>query len=167
MSISDTSSLWQCHRRLIPMCGEQGYNYTISSNKTQSLQLKWFYNKTDFSSLNSSDFSVPSFLETDLKKYPKCASIIKKMFCLQYLPPCFPGQRPQLYGPCKNECRFIMKECPEYFQHHPQDIDVCEEFADEENRMEGFCAHKTWSKSTPFYFSKWHVSLHTYFRMNW
>ena len=137
------------------MCSDQGYNYTILSNKSQALTLKWYFNKTDFSSLNFSDYSLPSFLERELKRHPKCADNIRKAFCLQYLPPCLPGEQNQYYGLCKNECRLIYDNCPEFFgRDHPEDIDFCEDFAEGESNIYGLCAYRSWPRYTPFYFRK-------------
>ena len=152
---SDFPSLGKCHKRLIPLCGDQGYDHTILSSESQAKILKIFFNKTMNSpSLNSSDYSLPSFYEKQIEKYPKCANEVRKMFCANVLPPCFPSKSKQKYGLCKSVCRTVAKECPDLFRSHREDLEYCAEFPDGET-INGFCAHTSWPKSTPRYFGKW------------
>ena len=152
---SDYSAVGKCHDRLIPMCADLGYNRTIVSNETQALMVKWFYNTTlDSPSLNFSDYSLPKFLEDYIKPYSKCASVLIKMFCVEFLPPCYEGDLKRFYGLCKSECRVIADECPDFFRYHPEEVELCEEYADEIS-INGFCAHTSWPKSMPFYYRKY------------
>ena len=139
------------------MCGDQGYDHTILSNKSQAEVLKRFFNTTlDLASLNTSDYSFPLILDKLLKKFPKCKASLRKMFCVDYLPPCFPGKPKQNYGLCKSDCNTITNACPEFFRYYPEDLEFCADFPDGE-RFNGFCAYSSWPRSAPYWFSKYNV----------
>lgn len=151
---NDFPSLGKCYKRVIPMCGDQGYDYTILSSETQAEILKDFFNKTMNSpSLNASDYSLAPFFEKQIKKYPKCAAETRKMFCTNFLPPCFPGKSKQKYGLCKSVCSTLTKDCPDLFRSHREDLEYCADFPDGET-YKGFCSHTSWPKSVPLWFIK-------------
>ena len=150
----DFPSLGQCHKRVIPMCGDQGYDHTIYSSSSQAELLKRFFKFTgDLSSLNTSDYSLWPSKEKEIQKYPKCAAALRKMFCMQFLPACFPEKPKQIYSICRQDCSTILKDCPEFVRRYPEDFEYCADHPDGGN-YNGFCAHTSWPRTVGFGFSK-------------
>ena len=139
------------------MCGDLGYNYTTLSRETQEYTFKVAFNKDlDSALLNKSDFSLPAWLEKQLSKYkPECASVLRKLYCAQWLPPCFPkANSSQFYGLCKSECETVHHLCPGFFDNHPLDgLDFCADYP-EKKSVQNFCEHSQWPRRNAHNFSK-------------
>ena len=133
----DFPLLGKCHKRVIPMCGDQGYDHTMISKQGQR---NFFETTASFSSLNTSDYSLGPSREKIIQKYQKCAATIRKMFCTILLPACFPEKPKQIYSICREDCINIEKDCPEFFRRFPEDFPYCADFPDGES-YKGFCAH--------------------------
>jgi len=76
---------------------------------------KYFYNKTyDDEDLET---AFPKNVEKDLSKFPKCQTNIKKLYCGELFPPCFPDEgSPGLKTLCSSVCNDIVRDCPAYFR---------------------------------------------------
>ena len=104
-----------CEELIIPACKNLGlYNYTLSSIIAQEDQYYWFYQKNYTADNLETEF--PDFAQEMFELYPKCQENIKKLFCGQHFPPCFPHEGLRLYTLCKPLCDAIARDCPEFFR---------------------------------------------------
>lgn len=74
----------------------------------------WMYEK-DYTDENP-ETEFPTFVQAKFDKYPKCKENIKKLFCGEHLPPCFPDEGPRLYSLCQPLCDQIASDCPDFFR---------------------------------------------------
>ena len=79
---------------------------------------KWLYNRTyDDGNLET---AFPENVEKDLSKFPKCQANIKKLFCGELFPPCFPDEESPVFKTlCSSVCNDIIRDCPAYFRYDP------------------------------------------------
>ena len=104
-----------CQELIIPACKNLGlYDYTLSSVIAQEDQYHWFYGK-DYTEENP-ETEFPDFALELFEQYPKCQENIKKLFCGEHFPPCFPDEGPRLYSLCQPLCDAIARDCPEFFR---------------------------------------------------
>lgn len=105
-----------CQELIIPACKNLGVsNYTIIG---ADLQKDWYlhtYHKRY--SPNSAGTEFPPEFQGVLNKYPKCQENLKKMFCGELFPPCFPDEGHGFYSICKSVCDDIVRDCPEFFRY--------------------------------------------------
>lgn len=104
-----------CQELIIPACKNLGaYNYTLTSVPVQKQMYSWFYGKNYTEDSPETEF--PEFVRDMFEQYPKCQENIKKIFCGEYLPPCFQDEGPRPYSLCQPLCDQMAKECPEIFR---------------------------------------------------
>ena len=78
-----------------------------------------------------------------MKNFSKCSTNIKKLFCAEYLPPCFAHEGIAFYTACKDVCRNVSFQCPELFDTPLRFFFYCEKLAFGEP-YNGFCKHTSW-----------------------
>lgn len=126
-----------CEELIIPACKNLGlYNYTLSSIIAQEDQYYWFYQKNFTADNLETEF--PDFAQDMFELYPKCQENIKKLFCGQHFPPCFPHEGLRLYTLCKPLCDAIARDCPEFFRHNLPGAEYCATMAKGKSEH-GFC----------------------------
>ena len=108
-----------CSPLIIPACKNLGVsNYTLVSLKQQK-RLYQFYYRKEYKEGNV-ETNDPPGLVTLSKKYPRCKNNIKKLYCGEYLPPCFPdepsAEGPGFYTICQSVCDEITRDCPDFFR---------------------------------------------------
>ena len=104
-----------CQELVIPVCKNLGIsNHTLISVDNQKHWYLHAYNKYYNEKKVETDFT-PEFLKL-LEKYPKCKESLKKMYCGEYFPPCFPDDSQGHYSICRSVCDDIVRDCPEYFR---------------------------------------------------
>lgn len=104
-----------CQELIIPACKNLGaYNNTLTSVPAQKEMYSWFYGK-DYAE-DSAETDFPEIAQKMFEQYPKCQENIKKLFCGEYLPPCFPDEDPRLYSLCQPLCDQIATDCPGFFR---------------------------------------------------
>jgi len=91
------------------------YNNTLISVPVQEELYLWFYEK-DYAE-ESAETDFPEIARKMFEQYPKCQENIKKLFCGEYLPPCFPDEDPRLYSLCQPLCDQIATDCPGFFRY--------------------------------------------------
>lgn len=105
-----------CQELIIPACKNLGVsNYTLIG---ANLQHDWYfhsYNKRY--SPDDAETEFPQEFQKVFKKYPKCQNDLKKMFCGEFFPPCFPDDGQGLYSICKPICEGIARDCPRFFRY--------------------------------------------------
>ena len=104
-----------CQELIIPACK----NFVASKQTLISAdnQKHWYhhaYNKQYEENNVETDF--PSDFLKLLEKYPKCKENLKKMYCGENLPPCFPDEGQGHYSICRSVCDDIVRDCPEFFR---------------------------------------------------
>jgi len=93
-----------------------GYNYTILTPEMQIMVYRFMYRKniTDPDpETPQPDSHLANLVMSPMKSFPKCANSIKKLYCSEIIPPCFPDEGPKLYTVCKPICKNIGDDCPE------------------------------------------------------
>ncbi|KAL9963463.1 hypothetical protein ACROYT_G026974, partial [Oculina patagonica] len=132
-----------CQELIIPACKNLGaYNHTLTSVPVQKQMYSWFYEKNYTE--DSAETEFPEFVRNMFEQYPKCQENIKKIFCGEYLPPCFPDEGPRPYSLCQPLCHQMAKECPEIFSH---DIMVAAEYCStmaKGQTKHGYCQSTEW-----------------------
>lgn len=112
-----------CQGLIIPACKNLGaYNSTLISVPAQEELYSWFYGKGYAE--DSAETVFPEIARKMFEQYPKCQENIKKLFCEEYLPPCFPNEDPRLYSLCQPLCDQIAIDCPGFFRYSFHNI-VC------------------------------------------
>ena len=104
-----------CQELIIPACK----NFVVSQQTLISVnnQKHWYlhaYNKYYNEKNVETDF--PSGFLKILEKYPKCKENLKKLYCGEYFPPCFPDDDQGHYSICRSVCDDIVRDCPEFFR---------------------------------------------------
>ena len=105
-----------CQELIIPACKNLGVsNYTLIG---EDLQKDWYFHsyRKRFTP-SSAEKEFPPEIKAALKKYPKCQENLKKLFCGEYFPPCFPDEEQGFYSICKSVCDDIARDCPEFFRY--------------------------------------------------
>jgi len=131
-----------CQKLIIPACK----NLPVSQQTLISVdnQKHWYlhaYNK-HYSEGNAETDFPPDFLKL-LKKYPKCQEQLKKMFCGENFPPCFPGEGQGLYSICRSVCDDIVRDCPEFFRNDFIEAEYCA-LLGKGNTSHGYCKRTEW-----------------------
>ena len=105
-----------CQKLIFPACKNLGiYQHTLFSESVQKKFYKWLYNRTyDGGDLEA---AFPKNVEKELSKFPKCQTNIKKLFCGELFPPCFPDEGSPVFKTlCSSVCNDIIRDCPAYFR---------------------------------------------------
>ena len=74
----------------------------------------WFFKKEY--NANDTETEFPGAVRKLLEQYPKCQENIKKLFCGEHFPPCFPDESPRVYSLCQPLCDQIATDCPGFFR---------------------------------------------------
>ena len=74
----------------------------------------WFFKKEY--NANDTETEFPGAVRKLLDQYPKCQENIKKLFCGEHFPPCFPDESPRVYSLCQPLCDQIATDCPGFFR---------------------------------------------------
>ena len=99
---------------IIPACKNLNlYSHTLTSLEVQKDEYEFFYEKNY--TKNHAETGFPDLVQEMLDLHPKCAENIKKLFCGQHFPPCFPHEGLRLYSLCRPLCDAIARDCPEFF----------------------------------------------------
>lgn len=131
-----------CQELIIPACKNLGaYNNTLISVPSQKELYLWFYEKNYTEDSAETDF--PEVARKMFEQYPKCQENIKKLFCGEYLPPCFPDEAPRLYSLCQPLCDQIATDCPGFFSHDLMGSEYCSTMA-RGNTKHGYCQSTDW-----------------------
>jgi len=131
-----------CVELIIPACKNLGlYDYTLTSIPVQEELYHWFYGKEYPHENPETEF--PDFALELFERYPKCQENIKKLFCGEHLPPCFPEEGPRLYSLCQPLCDAIATDCPEFFSHDLPAAEYCGTMAKGKSKH-GFCQSTVW-----------------------
>lgn len=105
-----------CQKLIFPACKNLGiYDHTLFSESVQKKVYKLVFNRTYGEGDLEKGF--PKIIEKDLSKFPKCQANIKRMFCGELFPPCFPDER--CHGRktlCRSVCDEIARDCPGFFR---------------------------------------------------
>lgn len=135
-----------CSPVIIPICQNVGYTHTIITQKRQKRFYKYWYRKNY---TNSAVVSIPrqNSWAQDLmtnKKMSRCAQNVKKLFCVEHIPPCFPEEGIAYYTACRDLCKNVTIECPEVLRTRMRSYFLyCEKLAFGE-AYKGFCKHRSW-----------------------
>ncbi|RMX42137.1 hypothetical protein pdam_00001242 [Pocillopora damicornis] len=75
-----------------------------------------------------------------------CSSLLQKIFCAEFAPPCFPEDETEivLRTVCKSDCESMQKECPALYREHFGVNSYCEQMATEKSDLDGFCKLTKW-----------------------
>ena len=104
-----------CQKLIIPACKNLGaYDHTLISVPVQEELYSWFYGKNYTE--DSAEEGFPAIAREMVEQYPKCQENIKKLFCGEYFPPCFPEEGSRVYSLCQPLCDQIATECPAFFR---------------------------------------------------
>lgn len=134
-----------CQELIIPACKNLGlYNYTLSSVPVQKETYNWMYQKNYTDQNPETEF--PDFMQKIFEKHPKCQENIKKLFCGEHLPPCFPAEGLRPYTLCQPLCDQIAIACPEFFSHDLSGAEYCGTMASGKS-MHGFCQSSEWPET--------------------
>ena len=98
---------------IIPAC-KNLYSHTLTSLEVQKDEYEFFYEKNY--TKDNSETGFPDLVQEMLDLHPKCAENIKKLFCGQHFPPCFPHEGLRLYSLCHPLCVAIARDCPDFFR---------------------------------------------------
>ena len=106
-----------CQNLIFPACKNLGfYNHTIFAESVQKKFYKIFYNKT-YGDGQDLDQDFPLLWSKQAAKFPDCSTDIKKLFCGELFPPCFPEEgSPKLKTLCRSVCDDIQRKCPDFFR---------------------------------------------------
>ena len=100
---------------IFPACKSLNvYNHTFISVEHQKDMYLWYYKKNYTADNAETDF--PEYEKHLIMKFPECEENIKKLFCGELAPPCFPSEGPGLRMVCRWVCEDIAKNCPEFFR---------------------------------------------------
>jgi len=120
-------------------------NYTLISLEQQKRLYKYRYGKEY--KVGNVETIFPPLLQKLFQKYPKCQENLKKLYCGEYLPPCFPhapaAEGPGFYTICQSVCDEITRDCPDFFRNDFPDAEYCS-FAGKENTSHGYCRRREW-----------------------
>lgn len=131
-----------CQELILPACKNLGVsNHTLLSVALQEMTYLMFYNKSYQKHSVEQDF--PPQLQEVLKKYPKCQENIKRLFCGEHFPPCFPQEGKGFYSICKSVCSEILRDCPAFFRDDLLDAEFCA-ILGTENTTHGYCKRTEW-----------------------
>lgn len=138
-----------CQNLIFPACKNLGlYNHTIFTESVQKKLYYLIYNRT-YGDGQLLDQGFPMVIEMQVAKYPKCATNIKKLYCGDLFPPCFPEEgSPTFKTLCRSVCNDIQRECPDYFGENYLSAEMCALFAPG-NTSHGFCDRTEWPE--PFF----------------
>ena len=105
-----------CQTLIFPACKNLGiYEHTLFSESVQKNFYKLLYNKTYED--GDLETAFPKNVEKDLSKFPKCQTNIKKLFCGELFPPCFPDEGSPVFKTlCSSVCNDIVRDCPDFFR---------------------------------------------------
>ncbi|KXJ24932.1 uncharacterized protein LOC110246820 [Exaiptasia diaphana] len=147
---SSASDLIQgnCFPNIFPYCQNISYNYTVMPTYMQIHLYEIFYDKNYTGNpVIDAQFSNTTYIhryDLWLKKYPKCAQMLKMLFCSDRIPPCFLGEESTLYTICKSVCKSLLTVCPElkdtYLKWY---LGECE-ISPNGNTSHGFCKITEW-----------------------
>ena len=104
-----------CQELIIPVCK----NFVVSQQTLISVdnQKYWYlYNYGKPYDEKNVETDFPSDFRKLLEKYPKCKENLKKLYCGEYFPPCFPNDSQGHYSICRSVCDDIVRDCPEFFR---------------------------------------------------
>lgn len=75
-----------------------------------------------------------------------CSPMLKKIFCAEFAPPCFPDDKTEivLRTVCKSACENVREECPELYREHFGEYSYCEQMGTAKSNMKGFCELTKW-----------------------
>ncbi|KAL9963462.1 hypothetical protein ACROYT_G026973 [Oculina patagonica] len=141
-----------CQNLIFPACKNLGiYDHTLFSESVQKKIYKAVFNKTYGEGDLEKGF--PKIVEKDLSKFPKCQENLKKMFCGELFPPCFPNEKsPGRKSLCRSVCDEVARDCPGYFRDHFIGAEYCSSLV-EGDSSHGFCDRTEWP--SPFYWLKY------------
>ncbi|CAH3149633.1 unnamed protein product [Pocillopora meandrina] len=133
-----------CQNLIFPACKNLGfYNHTIFAESVQKKFYKIFHNKT-YGDGQDLDQDFPFFVRMQAAKFPDCSTDIKKLFCGDLFPPCFPEEgSPKLKTLCRSVCDDIQRKCPDFFSDNFMGAEICA-FLAPGNTSHGFCDHTDW-----------------------
>ena len=95
-------------------------------------------------------FILENVLRGKLKTFQNnsalCLSTLKKIYCAEFAPPCFPEDKEDivLRTVCKRDCEDVKRKCPEVYKEHFGDHAYCEQLANEKSDLKGFCKLTKW-----------------------
>ncbi|XP_068733125.1 uncharacterized protein [Montipora capricornis] len=122
--------LQNCTKLQMSSCSYLGYSHT-----TQGQQMQ---------------FILENVLRRKLKTFQNnsalCLSTLKKIYCAEFAPPCFPEDKEDivLRTVCKRDCEDVKRKCPEVYKEHFGDHAYCEQLANEKSDLKGFCKLTKW-----------------------
>jgi len=142
-----------CQKLIIPACKNLAVSqHTLVTADDQKHWYRHAYHKYFKEEKVETDFP-PDFLKV-LAKYPKCQENLKKMFCGENFPPCFPGEDQGHYSICKSVCDDILRDCPEFFRDDFIDAEYCA-LLGKGNTSHGYCKRSEWPP--PFSWARYMV----------
>lgn len=108
-----------CSKLIFPACKTLGiYNYTLVSEQHQKTMYTYAYLK-EYKE-GELETSFPPRIQKMLDKYPRCQENIKKLYCGEYMPPCFADEFAAnghgYYTICQSVCDQIKNDCPGFFR---------------------------------------------------
>ncbi|XP_022792919.1 uncharacterized protein LOC111331942 isoform X2 [Stylophora pistillata] len=141
-----------CQELIFPACKSLGaYDNTLISISMQKELYSWFFNKEY--NINNTETKFPAAVQKLLDQYPKCQENIKKLFCGEHFPPCFPDESPRVYSLCQPLCDQIATDCPGFFS---QDL-IASEYCSSKARAHskhGYCQSTKWPTSFEWFHRK-------------
>lgn len=144
-----------CSKLIFPACKTLGVsNFTLVSEDHQKKFYTFAYDKEYKEGKLETNF--PPRLLNSLKKYPKCQKNIKRLFCGEFMPPCFADEFALkghgYYTICQSVCDQITKDCPGFFRNDFPDAEYCST-SGKETTSHGFCRRSGWP--SPFLWARY------------
>ncbi|XP_048588155.1 uncharacterized protein LOC116611634 [Nematostella vectensis] len=152
----------ECSPLIFPMCKSIGYSHTSISLSTQLKVYNIFYQKK-FSNTSEDAVVKPGSTVDNwqgfFKNFSQCSLNLKKFFCGDLFPPCFPDEGLQHYTLCQSFCYDISVKCPALLNtvYGPW-LSGCELLASG-NTSHGYCRTSSWPP--PMAWLKWFQDYQT------
>lgn len=144
-----------CSKLIFPACKTLGiYNYTLVSEQHQKRMYTYAYRR-EYKE-GELETSFPPRIQKMLDKYPRCQENIKKLYCGEYMPPCFADEFAAnghgYYTICQSVCDQIKNGCPGFFRNDFQDSQYCSTSGNE-TTSHGYCRRQGWP--SPFFWARY------------
>ncbi|XP_032227947.2 uncharacterized protein LOC116611633 [Nematostella vectensis] len=142
-----------CQRLIFPFCQDLGYTHSVVTEERQKKLFRIFYgfNYTNPRPGQPQPTPLPrsriQIFQNILANYSSCQSDLKKIYCAELMPPCFPGEEIGFYTACKDVCRSIVERCPSVFSSRKATgfLMYCERLAEgNSTHKHGYCQHISW-----------------------
>ncbi|XP_032227950.2 uncharacterized protein LOC116611635 [Nematostella vectensis] len=145
-----------CTKMIFPFCKGVGFTYTAITTSYQLMIYQFYYGKK-FTNTSTDSIIPPNSYIGRIQQlgedFPKCADRLRRFFCGDQFPPCFPEEGPRFYTICQQYCHQLGLECPGLYNTFiGRYVSACEILAFG-NTSHGFCKHTTWP--TPMKWLKW------------